>query len=462
MTQPAEAMNRLRDLLFLVAHGEHTASKDCLACLASGVITDGSLAAIDGALIERSASTAPPEALAPMNPSHTAAVKQALEALAPLLVKPSADLVDRAALLWNKDQDAFGDAKSVHPESDLATRLEVHQWACRGVDAPDLIASAFDALTASLSLPGAQAGWEARKQDALTAAAKHLVEDADRISEMLEKPHWRPNRSHTETMRNSMRVVANVITTNLPAAPAPPTGESMVTRNPAPDASVPAFSPNTRTFTVGGVALPAGAALQPRVQSWMMACFGPEISADRTERNHRFIEEALELVQACGMDRSEAHQLVDYVYGRPQGDVNQEVGGVMITLAALCLANGFDMHAAGETELARIWTKIDKIRAKQAAKPKHSPLPEAAPPTGADGDGWFSMDSAPKDGTKVDLWVVTAHKGYRVIDAYWESLCWIVRDKNSQDRGLVSGHPTNWRRPPLPPAPVRSGEGNGT
>jgi NTP pyrophosphatase (non-canonical NTP hydrolase) len=117
---------------------------------------------------------------------------------------------------------------------------------------------------------------------------------------------------------------------------------------------------------------------QEGVRLWMAACFGSEISADRAERNHRFIEEALELVQACGCTKSEAHQLVDYVYGRDQGDINQEVGGVMVTLAALCLANGFDMHRAGETELERVWTKIDAIRAKQAAKPKHSPLPEVA------------------------------------------------------------------------------------
>ncbi len=114
---------------------------------------------------------------------------------------------------------------------------------------------------------------------------------------------------------------------------------------------------------------------QQRVKPWMDACFGPEISADRIERNHRFIEEALELVQANGCTQSEAHQLVDYVYGRDQGEINQEVGGVMVTLAALCLASGYDMHSAGETELARVWQKIDKIRAKQAAKPKHSPLP---------------------------------------------------------------------------------------
>jgi hypothetical protein len=118
---------------------------------------------------------------------------------------------------------------------------------------------------------------------------------------------------------------------------------------------------------------------QQRVQPWMMACFGPEISADTVERNHRFLEEALELVQACGCTQSEAHQLVDYVYGRPVGEKHQEVGGVMVTLAALCLAQGLNMHEAGEAELARIWTKVEKIRAKQAAKPKHSPLPEHVP-----------------------------------------------------------------------------------
>ncbi|WP_197672302.1 hypothetical protein [Cupriavidus nantongensis] len=121
------------------------------------------------------------------------------------------------------------------------------------------------------------------------------------------------------------------------------------------------------------------APFQTRVQPWMMECFGAQIAADQQERNHRFLEEALELVQACGATASEAHQLVDYIYGRPVGDKHQEAGGVMVTLAALCLAQGLDMDAAGEAELARIWTKVEQIRAKQAAKPKHSPLPEHVP-----------------------------------------------------------------------------------
>ncbi len=119
---------------------------------------------------------------------------------------------------------------------------------------------------------------------------------------------------------------------------------------------------------------------QSKVQPWLMACFGALIAGDREERNHRFLEEALELVQSCGCSASEAHQLVDYVYSRPIGHPPQEVGGVVVTLAALCLANDLDMHAAGWVELDRIWGKVEQIRAKQAAKPKHSPLPEHPAP----------------------------------------------------------------------------------
>ncbi|MEO0870472.1 MAG: hypothetical protein AAFY19_00730 [Pseudomonadota bacterium] len=118
-----------------------------------------------------------------------------------------------------------------------------------------------------------------------------------------------------------------------------------------------------------------GETFQQRVQPWMMECFGPETSADTLERSDRFIEEALELVQASDYPKARALELVKYVYGRDQGEINQEVGGVMVTLAALCLARNLDMHEAGETELARIWTKVDQIRAKQASKPKGSALP---------------------------------------------------------------------------------------
>jgi exonuclease VII small subunit len=119
------------------------------------------------------------------------------------------------------------------------------------------------------------------------------------------------------------------------------------------------------------------AQFQARVDPWMGACFGPEISSDKLERGDRFLEEALELLQSGNYPRERVSALTNYVFDRPQGEINQEVGGVMVTLAAYCLAFGLDMHAAGETELARIWGKVEQIRAKQAAKPKMSPLPIA-------------------------------------------------------------------------------------
>lgn len=116
---------------------------------------------------------------------------------------------------------------------------------------------------------------------------------------------------------------------------------------------------------------------QGRVADWMMKCFGAISTGDREERNHRFVEEALELAQSLGCTADDAHKLVDYVFGRPIGEPHQEVGGVMVTLAALCSAADLNLVQSAETELARVWTKIEAIRAKNATKPKFSPLPGA-------------------------------------------------------------------------------------
>jgi hypothetical protein len=107
----------------------------------------------------------------------------------------------------------------------------------------------------------------------------------------------------------------------------------------------------------------------------MMETFGKEITRDTTERNHRFLEESLELVQSMGCTAAEAHMLVNYVYERAIGAPEQETGGVFVTLAALCNAAGIDVTECGERELARCWLNIERIRVKQAGKPCHSPLP---------------------------------------------------------------------------------------
>jgi len=115
---------------------------------------------------------------------------------------------------------------------------------------------------------------------------------------------------------------------------------------------------------------------QRNVKNWCESTFGSTITADRVERIQRFLEEALELAQAEGMPKADAAKLLEYVWSRPPGEILQEVGGVMVTLAAYCNAVEYNIFAAGTAELERCWTQSEKIREKQKAKPQGSPLPK--------------------------------------------------------------------------------------
>lgn len=90
----------------------------------------------------------------------------------------------------------------------------------------------------------------------------------------------------------------------------------------------------------------------------------------KKERNHRFLEEALELVQACNCSKEEAHALVDFVFDRPTGELHQEIGGVILTLSVLCSVWRLNWEKCAEIELERVWKNIDKIKEKQKTKPK--------------------------------------------------------------------------------------------
>lgn len=114
---------------------------------------------------------------------------------------------------------------------------------------------------------------------------------------------------------------------------------------------------------------------QDAVNEWMLSCFGKQITQDHVERNYRFFEESIELVQSLGCSKEDALKLIDYVYDRPVGYPKQEVGGVMVTLSALCTAANIDLLQSANTELNRIWLNIVHIREKQRRKPIKSPLP---------------------------------------------------------------------------------------
>jgi NTP pyrophosphatase (non-canonical NTP hydrolase) len=116
-------------------------------------------------------------------------------------------------------------------------------------------------------------------------------------------------------------------------------------------------------------------AFQDSCRNWVVECLGEDAVHNVPERTFRFLEEALELSQAAGCSKENAVKLVDYVYSRPVGQVNEESGQVACTLASLCNAIGLDLDAAAKAELERCWLKIDVIRAKALSKRTNDSLP---------------------------------------------------------------------------------------
>ena len=106
------------------------------------------------------------------------------------------------------------------------------------------------------------------------------------------------------------------------------------------------------------------------IGAWVTTAFGERIARDAGERVLRFVEEAVELAQACDTDPAVLHRLVDYVYWRPKGTHVQEVAGSMVTLLAIANALDVDAESAFEVEQARIHQPeiIEKVRARQKEK----------------------------------------------------------------------------------------------
>lgn len=109
---------------------------------------------------------------------------------------------------------------------------------------------------------------------------------------------------------------------------------------------------------------------QTRVDRWMQVCF-PQTRMNMPERYLRFLEEAVELVQAYGCPMELALRMVEHVYAGKPGEPFQETGGVVVTLSALCTRAQVDLVTAAEDELARIWLAQKEIRAKDARKLLH-------------------------------------------------------------------------------------------
>lgn len=87
--------------------------------------------------------------------------------------------------------------------------------------------------------------------------------------------------------------------------------------------------------------------------AWAVSIFG-EGAEDGEERAMRFIEEAVELVNAVGLSASVVHAIVERIYTRHKGDRGREMGQALLTLELLAEVYGIDPSRCADVEFARI------------------------------------------------------------------------------------------------------------
>lgn len=105
---------------------------------------------------------------------------------------------------------------------------------------------------------------------------------------------------------------------------------------------------------------------QNDMAAWGLEVLGSMTMNDQRVRAYRFLEEALELAQACGVTTDNVDSLVDYTFAHPVGEVDDEIGGTLATIALLATSFGYNLDLCAAKQLSKIQetAKIAKIRSK--------------------------------------------------------------------------------------------------
>lgn len=90
---------------------------------------------------------------------------------------------------------------------------------------------------------------------------------------------------------------------------------------------------------------------------WGERCFGEKHMEDEEARGERMVEEAIEVCQCLGISRKTTHRIVDMVYDKKVGEINRELGGLVLTTAVLCQTLSTDIETVYINEILRVLAK---------------------------------------------------------------------------------------------------------
>ena len=100
-------------------------------------------------------------------------------------------------------------------------------------------------------------------------------------------------------------------------------------------------------------------------REWAQRAFGVRDVETPAIRALRMVEEAIELCQALDVPKDKVALTVETVYSRPVGQVEQEIGGVLLTMAVLTEVLGKNSDELLERELRRVLRKAPEHFARR-------------------------------------------------------------------------------------------------
>lgn len=91
-----------------------------------------------------------------------------------------------------------------------------------------------------------------------------------------------------------------------------------------------------------------------RFLAWARETFTAQVAMNPAERMMRFVEEAIELANACDVPRVTVERIVNRVYERSPGNIEQEAAQCQVTLELWAKVAKLDLERAATREFERV------------------------------------------------------------------------------------------------------------